>query len=207
MARFTLNGLYTYMPDLFDNCQVPEGMNKQYLIDLIIERHGMLYMYQQVGDEVAKQNITSWFNRNLFGFTQMFRAVTTEYEPLENYNRKEDWTDTPDVAYTKSGGHSNMIQSQNDITNENTVSAFNSSSYEPNSKNTTGDSGESTETFRYSDETTKETGSRSHQGHIHGNIGVTTTQKMVVEEISIRQYDIYINISDLFADRFLIQVY
>lgn len=207
MARFTLNGLYNYMPDLFDDAQVPVGMNKQYLIDLIIERHGMLYMYHQVGDEVAKQNITSWFNRNLYGFSQMFRAVTSEYDPIENYDRKEDWTDTPDVSYTKSGGHSNTIESKNDITNENTVSAFNSSSYEPNSKNTTGDTGKSTESFNYSNETTKENGTRTHTGRIHGNIGVTTSQRMVREEISLRQYDIYINISDLFADRFLIQVY
>lgn len=207
MARFTLYGLYQYQPTLFDSSPFPEKGNKDIFIDTLMQRHGMLYMYQQVGDEVAERNITNWFTRNLYNFEQLFSALYADYNPIENYDRKEDWTDTPDVSYTKSGGHENTIENQSDITQENTVSAFNSASYEPNTKNTSEDKGHSTETLVYNEEATKETGTRKHDGRIHGNIGVTTNQNMIQEEIQLRQFDLYNYIADLFAKEFLIQVY
>lgn len=56
------------------------------------------------------------------------------------------------------------------------------------------------------------TGSREsdgeHEGRVHGNIGVTTTQQMIEQELSLRKnYNIYNMISDSFCDEFLIQVY
>lgn len=56
------------------------------------------------------------------------------------------------------------------------------------------------------------TGSREsdgeHEGRIHGNIGVVTSQAMVAAEIELRRnYNIYNMISDCFCDEFLIQVY
>lgn len=56
------------------------------------------------------------------------------------------------------------------------------------------------------------TGSREsdgeHEGRIHGNIGVLTSQAMVTAEIELRRnYNIYNMISDCFCDEFLIQVY
>lgn len=47
-----------------------------------------------------------------------------------------------------------------------------------------------------------------HEGRVHGNIGVTTTQQMIEQEMSLRKnYNIYNLISDSFCDEFLIQVY
>ncbi len=56
------------------------------------------------------------------------------------------------------------------------------------------------------------TGSREsdgeHEGRVHGNIGVTTSQAMVAAELELRRnYNIYNMISDCFCDEFLIQVY
>ena len=60
--------------------------------------------------------------------------------------------------------------------------------------------------------TSDTTGSREnegvHSGRIHGNIGVTTTQQMIYEEIRLRYHmNIYSMISDCFCDEFLIKVY
>jgi len=60
--------------------------------------------------------------------------------------------------------------------------------------------------------TSDTTGSREnegvHSGRIHGNIGVTTTQHMIEEEIQLRHnFNIYSMISDCFCDEFLIKVY
>lgn len=46
-----------------------------------------------------------------------------------------------------------------------------------------------------------------HEGRVHGNIGVKTTQSMIVEEIELRKFDIYETIANMFEEEFLIRRY
>lgn len=46
-----------------------------------------------------------------------------------------------------------------------------------------------------------------HDGHLYGNIGVTTSQQMLEEEIRIRRWTIYDHIADSFKKRFCLLVY
>lgn len=46
-----------------------------------------------------------------------------------------------------------------------------------------------------------------HAGHLHGNIGVTTSQQMLQEELDISKWNIYENITDLFLTEFVIPIY
>lgn len=47
----------------------------------------------------------------------------------------------------------------------------------------------------------------THSGRAHGNIGVTTTQKMIEEERRVSGFNIYDYIADSFKKRFCILVY
>lgn len=47
----------------------------------------------------------------------------------------------------------------------------------------------------------------SHAGHLHGNIGVTTSQQMLEAELSIDEWNIYEHITDLFLSEFVIPIY
>ena len=46
-----------------------------------------------------------------------------------------------------------------------------------------------------------------HKGHIHGNIGVTTSQQMLQSELEIAQWNLYEHISDIFLSDFVIPIY
>lgn len=206
MTKVTLWGWYQYKPDLFNDAPFPANASKDILIDLLMERCGMLYTRHQQPDYL-KQNITNWFTRKQKSFSRMFTALEEEYNPLHNYDRHEEYTDTPNITYTKTGGHKNDIENQNTISHENKVSAFNSSAYEPNTNTSGTDKGNSTETFTYQSEQEAENGTRTHEGHFYGNIGVTTNQQMLQAELEIRQYDLYEVIVKNFEKDFLCQVY
>lgn len=46
-----------------------------------------------------------------------------------------------------------------------------------------------------------------HTGRVHGNIGVTTSQQMLQQELDIAQWNIYEHITDLFLNEFVIPIY
>lgn len=202
----SLYGFYQYDNTIFDGMILPEGLDAEILRDLIIEKSGMLYPFHQQ-PEFLKINITHWFSRKYSNLSRMVTALSSEYNPIENYDRKEDWTDTPDVTYTKSGGHSNHIDSESSSNIDNEVSAFNSDALVPDTSGNSVQKGGSTETFTYTDESQKETGTRTHAGRAHGNIGVTTNQQMIQSELDLRIYDIYETLATMFEKDFLIRVY
>lgn len=147
MIKFTLWGLYQYDPTLFNNAPVPSGIDKQVLIDTIMDNSGDLYCYYQQ-PERFKLSITNWFRRHELGFARMILALTKEYNPIENYDRHEDENTTPDITREKvtsgsdstqlsgtdinTAGGSDTVTTDNTETTENTgkVSAFDSSNFE-----------------------------------------------------------------------------
>lgn len=216
--RWTIWGITNYYPDFWDNIVLPVECNKTILLDLIMERCGELYPYYQQPERL-KKNIENWFSRMQYNFSLMFQALHSEYNPIENYDRYEDYTDTPNVSYTKTGGHKDerdlkdIQELKNQIDSDNQISAFNTNEFSPDTKITNNQTGNNTSTqtgtvsTTYQNETTTESGTRTHKAHLHGNIGITTNQQMINAEIALRQYDIYINIVDLFEKQFLVQIY
>lgn len=87
MARLTLFGFYNYDNTLFDDIVLPDGINKEYVINEIMKR-GDLYTYHQALD-MLKFNIKCWFSQKSYDFEMMFAALRAEYNPIENYDRKE----------------------------------------------------------------------------------------------------------------------
>ena len=59
--------------------------------------------------------------------------------------------------------------------------------------------------------TIKDSGSEDdfndHTAHIHGNIGITTSQAMLESELEISKWNIYEHITDLFLTEFIIPIY
>lgn len=89
MGRITLWGFYQYDNTLFDGVVLPEGMDRETLVNSIMKDSGDLYPYHQV-PEMLKYNISFWFSRRLFDFDRMYKALRVEYSPIENYDRIED---------------------------------------------------------------------------------------------------------------------
>lgn len=74
-------------------------------------------------------------------------------------------------------------------TNNNSVESGNISGTETN--NTAGNSNEITQ----------------HSAHLYGNIGVTTSQQMLKDQLDVVKWNLYEHISDIFIDEFCILVY
>lgn len=110
------------------------------------------------------------------------------------------------------------------ITNTEEVSAYDSSSYQPSKKVTTDEDSTNTvdhtgndtlthtgtDTMDYSGTIKDDGGSTAntkHKGRVHGNVGVTQSQKMLADELEIAQWNLYEHISDLFLSEFVIPIY
>ena len=214
MARITLWRFYQYDKTLFDGIVLPAGIDKDHLIADIMRNSGDLYPYHQVL-EYLKRNINFWFARRLFDFERMFEALRTDYSPIENYDRKEnisrDYENSGSDKASTTLGSSTTSTNVGSNDNENKVSAYNESDYTNREKDIQSYNSTVTNTGSGTDTTQTEYGLKRKESediHVHGNIGVTTSQQMIESEISLRaKYDIYKIISKEFEREFLVQIY
>lgn len=109
--------------------------------------------------------------------------ITSQYDPLENYDMSQ--TETPNV--TKNRNIKSEVHTDNDVYGFNAPST-------PTPSSTTTVHGDKL----LNEETETETGTRGLTRH--GNIGVTTSQQMLISEIELREkynfYEIVMNDMD-----------
>ena len=119
MANMTLIGLYNYDNTLFDNLTLPEGINKDIAVNEILMRSGEFeVLYSNL--EFNKYQIGKWSEKHYRTFEKWIRALNIEYEPLENYDRMEEWTDTNTGTQTVDNTGTQTIESTGTQTVENT---------------------------------------------------------------------------------------
>ena len=145
-----------------------------------------------------------WWNRWGSTFENWWKLQALEYNPIENYDRIEEWHD--DIV--DEGSTSSESSSETDFSgsSENQVSAYDVSTYSPHDK-TTDSSG--TDVSASSSGTSDNDRDVDHTGHIHGNIGVKTTQSMLEEsyKLGLNWGNLYKQMSDIFCKEMLIRVY
>lgn len=224
--RLTLIGIYDYDPTLFDGLTLPEDYDKETFIDSLLLEHGekcVLY----ASSDFMKYSIGVWGRKWALELERIAQALKAEYDPIYNYDRHEEWTETdkPDVTTTRTHNNTDTQTNRYDIVNqqnidgttERKVSADNSSDYQPESKDiinagksTTSNDGTITDAHSGTI-TDAEKGTRvniDHKGHIYGNVGVTTSASMVSEVVRQRySYNLYATACKLFANELLIGIY
>ena len=227
------NALTWRNQSLFDNLNLPSGIDKDTVIDNILLEGGdfeVLY----ADPYFMRVAIGTWSSKHYRTFEKWITALNLEYNPLENYDRQENWTDTLDSDTTNNStdNTSDTNTSSVNVTTstegsetdngsiENTVSAFDSNTYQPSDKST---SDSSTSTSNESNSDTSSNASLTHQstitdigtkddtsvhsGRVHGNIGVTTSQQMLQSELDLARFNIVQQITDLFLTEFCIMIY
>lgn len=135
-------------------------------------------------------------------WTRLHDALILEYGVIDNYNRVEDTeinttggsttTDESSSSDIMSGGHN----TSNEYTNNHQTSSYDSDVYVDDNADTSSNN----ENFTYNDETKTTTSSSETESEnsnnvithsvITGNIGVTTSQQMLISEIELRKYNI-----------------
>lgn len=210
MSRITLYGFYIYSDkQLFSDAPLYEGFNKEQLVELILAECGDLHTYHQQPDYL-KKNITNWFTRKYEDFKRMYEALYSEYDPIENYNRYEHWSDSISESTSES-----TSGSASDHTSDSTSNSQLSQVSPMNTDNLLNDSAANGQTAGTSSALTTNSSHQrrdhlhylDHEGRLHGNIGVTTTQQMIESELELREYDLYERIAQMFERELMVQLY
>lgn len=214
MAKITLIGLHNFTDGtIWDGLNVPLGADKETLINTIMLEYGELETLY-ASPSTMQFAISNWSNLYQDSMIRLWGTVGLEYNPIYNYDRTETETETPNITKkstatsTASSTANNDNLSENE--NEHTVSAFDSADYSPSSKDTSNAKdtvNSSANSTGNSDSTETETGTRKTERRSYGNIGVTTTQRMIESERSISKWSWYQEVSTLFAGALLLGIY
>lgn len=195
-AWLSILGLYNYDNSIFDLFVVPDGMNKELIINnILLECAEMEIIYPE--SDIMKNAIGLWSNKQLESWTRMYKAMQLEYDPIYNYDRFEEWLDSNE-ATTHSNSNSTLNRKGS---NKHQVNAFNSGITDSNIDTIDNTDTDNTNT------NSENTNIGAHSGHLYGNIGVTTSQQMLQSEIDISKFIVTDYIIDQFKERFCLLVY
>lgn len=221
IATTGLLDLLYYDDTIMDNFTVPDGIDRQLALDTIYQRCGLTPLYHP-DPAWLKFYIGRWCSKNVKTWEELYKTTIQDYNPIYNYDRTEETTDTRSgtrklsedtSSNTKQNGDTSVTDTSSD-NSEHTISADNSDTYEPGYKDASSrqdtQSSESSNRVdvtgdRAVDETTGET--YSHKLRAYGNIGVTTTQEMLEAQRTLVRYNVYNEIADSFKEEFCLYIY
>ena len=199
--KMTILGLYRYgeynNEDLFQNMKIPAGIDRQDLIDNILEQ-GAAFEILYPDFEYLQFSIGAWSKRWYRTMEKWLEALTVQYDPLNNYDRHEEWTDNDKVSGKTETAAGVNTTGQDELS----VTAYDSDQYHKKDKTDSSGTSESTGSSE-----TNTDGISTHSGHLYGNIGVTTSQEMLREELDVQRFNLIQQITDLFITEFCIMVY
>ena len=200
-ATMTIIGLYNWDESLFDGLHLPEQISKDDFIDeLLSMAGGQNVLYPDF--DLMKRLITTWSGRRISAWQRIATALNSEYNPIHNYDRTEEYEDIHDLTYTSKQVRD--LRQQAESNSSETVASFDSATLQPRTGANTGGSSSDTGTV---DNTQTDKGTIKHEAHLFGNIGVTTTQEMIEAEIGLRKTDLIELIIGEFIGRFCLDVY
>lgn len=228
-ATVSLLGLKRLNDGILGELVVPDGVDVELVKDnLLAETAELEVIYP---DAIFMQAmIGRWSAKELPIWERLYKTTLLEYNPIENYDRMEEWTEAEDTkknteadatgtSKTDTDGTSTRKSNTDGVINDQKyVSAYNEVEFTPterdnntqNEKNNSEQKDVGTVSVKTSAEnTTDETGNRNllRKGRAHGNIGVTTSQQMIEAERDVALYNIIDVIINSFKNRFCLQVY
>ena len=201
-ATQTLLGLYQIgkarNKNFFDKLTFPDGIDHDLAVANILHEAGdyeVLYNDLDLMANACELFSAKWKHT----FEKWLAVMNIDYEPLENYNRLEHWSDSESTSESTSTSTSDATS--NSATTDNDISAFNESTLQNDTSAAT-----TAETAGHALNQSKHDRLNyfDHEGRVHGNIGVTTTQAMYLEEWELSKLNLYHEIYVLFGRELLI---
>ena len=225
-AKISLMGLATWNPDLFDDFNWPEAFSQDedpldkdaFLDELYSQTAELEILYTDPA--LMQRLLSSWSKVRLPVWNHLWETTQYTYNPIENYDRTEEGTDTDTHSGTDSYGNTVAHTGTDTVTDTPDTAHYEAAYDSVSSGNDDGlvkssqDTGEIvSETVYGSTETTGGTNThghkitRGHGLHVHGNIGVMSSQDMIKQEREIAIFNLYDTMIDEFKQRFCILVY
>lgn len=228
-ATVSLLGLKRLNEGILGELVVPEGVDIELVKDnLLAETAELEVIYPDA--YFMQAMIGRWSAKELPVWDRLYKTTLLEYNPIENYDRKEKWTEDENTtrntdseatgsSKTETEGTSKQHR-ENEIEHGQNkyVSAYNETDFTPtertqDSQQDIGDTTQEDEgnvnVSAKSGNVTDETGKRllDREGKISGNTGFYTKQKMIEQEREIAEYNIIDVIINSFKNRFCLLVY
>lgn len=188
VAGITLNGMYNYFEiteaPLFNDITLYSGgeefeqvippINKDAIVFTIMEQCGELACYRQIPNRF-KQAVNNFFVSYYESFRKLWIALMMDYNPIENYDRKEKWKDTynsdekrtdstnyrdtDDIEYVgtetdtlvKTGSEKNTNQQTGNTVTTNELDADNSSGWKNDTRSTIAPPTKTDDTLTFTD--------------------------------------------------------
>lgn len=221
----SIMGMYEYDPTVMDGLNVPDGINKEDVVNnIMLECAELELIYPRL--ETMKQAISIWSNSNQLTWDKLYKTMTVDYNPIWNVDADIKDTETitgansEDRTITRTGQDKETVNLKDketkDLTDTKSVQGFNSSSWAQAEKvdqtgtDTIDHTG--TDTIDKSEDVTdnvtgENNSTREYTQRRTGNIGVTTTQQMLEQERAIAEFNMIEYITKSFKKRFCLMVY
>lgn len=213
----SIMGMYEYDPTVMDGLNVPDGINKEDVINnIMLECAELEIIYPRL--ETMKQAISIWSNSNQLTWNKLYKTMTVDYNPI--WNVDADIKDTEKISgnrgLKRTGSDNRTVNlSDNetvDLTDTKAVQGFNSSSWANAEKidhtGTDNIKHSGTDNLAHTENIAEDNDSvREYTQRRTGNIGVTTTQQMLEQERAIAEFNMIEYITKSFKKRFCLMVY
>lgn len=208
---FNFQSLVDYDNTILDGAGlVPAGIDPDILKSEIMIQCGLLQpLYPE--PETMKAAIKQWFSARQWTFEHLLNIIAAEYSPIENTDRYDQTTRVIDRDTTDQGSNTRETESTVNTSGESTgqVSAFNSDTWQNSDKNnSTGNTSGTEDVTGTENRSGTEDVTETFTQHLHGNIGVTTNQEMIKQELALlADFNIYTWIAMNLRDSLFLEVY
>lgn len=204
--RLTLIGLYKYNPAVFSNLTLPAAIDEETFIDSLLLEYGECPLIYPDYD-FMKLAIGAWCRKWYSNIERIATALSAEYNPIHNYDKTETWTENETNENNRGLTNNTDTTYSEDSTNENVVSAYNESTYQPDNKDI-GDTESTTNIETTVEENENKERQNTRTGRVYGNIGVTESSAMVQNELELRtNKNLYHILSEMFYREFCLYVF
>lgn len=87
--KLTLATMYNFCPDLFDNLVLPDGLDKDTLVQNLVMDCGEFGVLYADGD-YFKSILGWWSKKELPNWEKLYKTQLFEYDPISNYDRTDE---------------------------------------------------------------------------------------------------------------------
>lgn len=191
--------------DLFGGMTLPTGMDKQTLIDSIMLKGAEFEPIYSDADTLIYA-IEAWSKKWKRTLEKWYNASVAQYNPLDSFERYEEWSDDKAGTRKDVGSSSDVSASKSSGTSEGNKAAYDSASYSPVDQ-TVDDNETDTSSASQTNNEGNSTESAIHVGREHGSEGAATPQSQIEAEWKVATLNLYDSAADLFLGELCIFVY
>lgn len=221
MAMLSILALYNWDNTIFNDLNVPEGMEKNNVIDnILFECAELSLLYTDPA--FMKRAIKQWSDKEQNVWAKLFATENFDYNPIWNVDgtvteketvERDRTNDIDRSTATAEAAHDATSDDTNQTTTD-SVTGYNSTSWQDHTKSVIDSDRDITTNSTRNisgtdnvDEAESEDVERNLETRRTGNIGVTTTQQMIREERDVALFNTIEFITTSFKKRFCVMVY